>query len=126
MRQFEAWLNLFTDDCYYTMILREDFVKNNNMVAIGEDKRKLQGRIEVAENVESEATTHLLSAILLDSISPETIEASLNFVVYRKTDLTCTGRYYFSIVPGDNGYKISSCTAVLNNDVIHGTIYLPV
>ena len=125
-RDFSRWLDLFSDDCYYVMILREDFLKNNNLVAIGEDKRRLQCRIEVAVDVEPLPTIHLVSAIMLDEASDAGATASANFVVYRDISVTCTGRYHFEIVRHAGSMKIRNCRVVLNNSMIHGTIYLPV
>jgi 3-phenylpropionate/cinnamic acid dioxygenase small subunit len=124
-RQFDEWLELFTESSYYTLILHEDYVKGNNMVAIGEDKPRLAGRIEVGRNVERDRTTHLLTATMGGDDGGE-ITASSNFAVVRKGAIFAWGRYYLTLARSTAGLKIERCTAVLNNDVIAGTIYLPV
>ncbi len=123
--RFDEWLALFTDDCYYTMILHRDYVKDNNLVAIGEDKRRLAGRIEVGRTVERDLRTHLLTGVRIDETGPETL-ASANFAVLRKGAINCSGRYKMTLVREDGAFRIKRCTAVLNNEVIQGTIYLPV
>jgi 3-phenylpropionate/cinnamic acid dioxygenase small subunit len=123
--RFDEWLNLFTDDCYYTMILHRDYVKDTNLVAIGEDKRRLAGRIEVGRTVERDLRTHLLTGVRIDEAGPEII-ASANFAVLRKGTISCSGRYKMTIVRENGALRVKRCTAVLNNEVIQGTIYLPV
>jgi 3-phenylpropionate/cinnamic acid dioxygenase small subunit len=123
--RFEEWLELFTDDCYYSMILRRDHVKGTNLVAIGEDKRSLRGRIEVGQTVERDFRTHLLTGTRLDEMGAN-IVASANFAVVRKGAISCSGRYKMALVRESGTLKITQCTAVLNNEVIEGTIYLPV
>jgi 3-phenylpropionate/cinnamic acid dioxygenase small subunit len=125
-RRFTEWLELFTDQSYYTMILREDYAKNTNMLAIGEDKIRLAGRIEVGQNVERAFTTHLLSGLTIDEEGAASLRASCNFAVIRSGGIVCWGRYHISLVRLRNELRIERCTAVLNNNVIRGTIYLPV
>lgn len=125
-RRFAEWLGLFTDDCYYTMILREDYVKATNMVAIGEDKIRLAGRIDVGQNVERKFTTHLFSGLTVEEEDEARVRASCNFAVIRGGGVFCWGRYHMSLARKPSELRIERCTAVLNNDVISGTIYLPV
>ena len=124
-RRFDEWLALFTDDCYYTMILHEDHVKDNNMVAIGEDKPKLAGRIEVGQNVERDRCTHLVSAVIAEGAGAE-VRAEANFAVIRSGAIVCSGHYEMKLVRQQGALKVSRCTAVLANEIIHGIIYLPV
>ena len=124
-RRYEEWLALFIDDCFYTMILNEDFVKDNNMVAVGEDKARLAGRIEVGKDVERDLSTHLLSAVMAEARGSE-VRGSANFAVIRKGAIVCWGRYQLDLVRREGALRISRCTAILNNDIIHGIIYLPV
>ena len=124
-RRFEDWLALFTDDCYYTMILHEDYVKDNNMVAIGENKPQLAGRIEVGQNVERDRSTHLVSAVTAEAAGDE-VRAEANFAVIRRGAIVCSGHYEMTLVRQQSALKVSRCKAVLANDIIHGIIYLPV
>lgn len=123
--RFDEWLSLLTDDCHYTMILHRDYVNDTNLVAIGEDKRRLAGRIEVGRTVERDLRTHLLTGVRIDDAGPE-ISASANFAVLRKGAISCAGRYKMMLVRESGVLRIKLCTAVLNNEVIQGTIYLPV
>jgi 3-phenylpropionate/cinnamic acid dioxygenase small subunit len=124
-KRYDEWLDLFTDDGYYAMILHDDYVKENNMTAIGEDKARLAGRIEVGRQVERDLRTHLLTAVRVREAG-ETIRASSNFAVLRNAELSCAGRYHMDLVRRDGDLKIERCTAVLDNDVLHETFYLPV
>jgi 3-phenylpropionate/cinnamic acid dioxygenase small subunit len=123
--RFDDWLGLFTDDCAYTMLLHRDYVKDTNMVAIADDKRRLAGRIEVGKTVERDLRTHFLTAVRVAHAGPE-IRASANFAVLRKGAVACSGRYHMTLLRAGGDLKIKRCTVVLNDDVIQGTIYLPV
>jgi salicylate 5-hydroxylase small subunit len=124
-RKFDAWLDLFTEDCYYTMILHEDYVKDNNMVAIGEDRARLSGRIEVGQNVERWRTTHLLTAVMTEP-SDTGVRLSANFAVIRKSAITVWGRYTIELVAVGSELKIRTATAILNNEILTDIQYLPV
>jgi salicylate 5-hydroxylase small subunit len=124
-RKFDAWLDLFTEDCYYTMILHEDFVKGNNMVAIGEDKPRLSGRIEVGQTVERARTIHLLTAVMAEG-SDGGVNLSANFAVIRKGAITVWGRYALELISIGSELKIRNATAILNNEILTDIQYLPV
>jgi 3-phenylpropionate/cinnamic acid dioxygenase small subunit len=124
-RRFDAWLDLFTEDCYYTMILHEDFVKGNRMVAIGEDKPRLAGRIEVGQTVERARTTHLLTAAMAEA-SDSGMMLTANFSVIRKGVITVWGRYALELIPSGDTLKICKAAAILNNEILTDTQYLPV
>ena len=81
-RQYQDWLDLFTEDARYVMLLREDYVKDTNMLAIGEGKRELAGRIEVGQGVERDPRTHLLTAVILEKSGTGTRGAA-NFALLR-------------------------------------------
>jgi 3-phenylpropionate/cinnamic acid dioxygenase small subunit len=124
-RRFDDWLRLFTDDCYYTMLLLEDYVKDTNMVAIGEDKALLAGRIEVGQTVELDPTVHLLTALLVRGAG-SALQASSNFAVLCMGAIKCSGRYQFELQRRQGALLIHRCTAILHMKVINGIIYLPV
>ena len=124
-RRFDDWLRLFTDNCYYTMILLEDYVKDTNLVAIGEDKARLAGRIEVGQTVERDPTVHLLTGLSVRG-ADGTLTASSNFAVLCMGAIKCSGRYHLELRRRQGSLLIERCTAVLHANVINGIIYLPV
>lgn len=124
-RRFDDWLRLLADDCYYTMILLEDYVKDTNMVAIGEDKPRLKGRIEVGQGVERDPTVHLLTGLSVNNDSSG-LRASSNFAVLCMGAIKCSGQYHVELVRRDGALLISRMVAVLHANVINGIIYLPV
>jgi 3-phenylpropionate/cinnamic acid dioxygenase small subunit len=124
-RRFDDWLRLFTDNCYYTMILLEDYVKDTNLVAIGEDKARLAGRIEVGQTVERDPTVHLLTGLSVRG-ADGTLTASSNFAVLCMGAIKCSGRYHLELRRRQGSLLIARCTAVLHANVINGIIYLPV
>jgi 3-phenylpropionate/cinnamic acid dioxygenase small subunit len=124
-RQYQDWLDLFTEDARYVMLLREDYVKDTNMLAIGEGKRELAGRIEVGQGVERDPRTHLLTAVILEKSTTGTRGAA-NFALLRHGAVACSGRYHMDLVRRDGALRIERCVCVINDAVVRGTIYLPV
>lgn len=123
--RYADWLALFSPDARYEMLLREDYVKHTNMMAIAETVRELQGRIEVGQGIERDPRTHLLTAVMIEK-SDATLQAAANFAVIRRGAIACSGRYHMELARRDGELKIVRCTCVLNDAVIRGTIYLPV
>jgi 3-phenylpropionate/cinnamic acid dioxygenase small subunit len=124
-RRFDEWLDLFADDAFYSMMLHKDYVRDTNMLAIGEDKKRLAGRIEVGQGVERDLVTHMVSAVTAREEGSR-VSAAANFAVIRKGAIHCSGRYHVDLVREGADLKIGRCVVVLNNEVIQGTIYLPV
>ena len=124
-RRFEEWLDLFAEDAFYSMLLHKDYVLDNNMLAVGEDKKRLAGRIEVGQGVERDLVTHMVSAVFAREKGAG-VEASANFAVIRRSAILCSGRYHFELVRTGDDLSIRRAVVVINNDVIQGTIYLPV
>lgn len=122
-RRFDDWLALFTDDASYAMLLQRDDRDDTNLLAIGEDKPRLAGRIEVGRDVERDPTTHLLSAIRTTANEGQ-LKAS--FALIRRATIVCAGRYSIELADTASGLRIRRCKVVLAQDEIHGTIYLPV
>ena len=123
--QYSDWLDLFTEEARYVMLLRQDYLKDTNMLAIGEGKRELAGRIEVGQGVERDARTHLLTAVMMEKVDAG-LRAAANFAVVRHGGIACSGRYHMDLVERDGELRIGRCICVLNDAVIRGTIYLPV
>ena len=127
-RRFDEWLDLFTEDAYYSMLLHKDYVQDTNMLAIGEDKKRLAGRIEVAQGIERDLVTHMLTAVTAEETKDAgaAVRSAANFAVIRKGAIHCAGRYRLELARTAAGPRIRRCVVVLNNEVINGTIYLPV
>jgi 3-phenylpropionate/cinnamic acid dioxygenase small subunit len=123
--RYQNWLDLFTEDMRYVMVLREDYVKDTNMLAIGENKRELAGRIEVGQGVERDPRTHLLTAVMIEKID-RGMRGAANFALLRHGAVACSGRYYMDLVRHDGALRIERCICVINDGAIRGTIYLPV
>jgi hypothetical protein len=94
-RRFDEWLDLFADDAFYSMLLHKDYVQDTNMLAIGEDKKRLAGRIEVAQGIERDLVTHMLTAVTAEEAKDgaAAVRASANFAVIRKGAIHCSGRW---------------------------------
>ncbi len=124
-RRFDDWLALFHEDAYYGVIRHEDFVKGNNLVALGEDTTKLRARLEAGQEVDRDLRLHFLSAVEVVAVSA-TLDARANFFMLRNGIPSLAGRYRMELVRLDGGLKIKRCMVVLDRDVINEPIYLPI
>ncbi len=125
-RRFDDWLGLFADDALYTMLLARDEEADTNLLAIGEDKPRLAGRIEVGRTVERQRVTHLVSSVLPHAGSADVTHLHASFALIRENAVLCAGRYRFELVGAARALRIRRCRVILDHEVIHGTIYLPV
>jgi 3-phenylpropionate/cinnamic acid dioxygenase small subunit len=124
-RRFAQWIDLFSADGYYGVIRHEDFVKGNNMVAVGENLPKLRARLEAGAQVDPDRKLHFLTG--LEVSDGAGINATSNFFVLRNGLPSFAGRYHLSLVRAPDGrLKMNRCMAVLDADQITETIYLPI
>lgn len=124
-RRFADWIGLFSDNAYYGVIRHEDFVKGNNMFAVGEGMAKLRARVEAGAQVDRDRKLHFLTGIEAKN-GADGVTAISNFLVMRNGLPSFAGRYHLSLERQDGALKISRCMAVLDAEQVTETIYLPI
>jgi len=122
-REFDVWLGLFTADGYYAVIREVELRQDNNVVLIGEDMKRLGGRISSGRERDLRRTVHMISGV---RVAQGGEEASAAFALWYDGISTYAGRYLFKLERGGAGPRIRHVTVVLDNDMIHQPIYMPI
>lgn len=122
-REFDEWLGLFTADGYYALIREVELRQDNNVVLIGEDMKRLRGRVSSGLERDLRRTVHMISGV---RIAQGGDEASAAFALWYDGVATYAGRYLFKLEQTGAGPLIRHVTVVLDNDMIHQPIYMPI
>jgi 3-phenylpropionate/cinnamic acid dioxygenase small subunit len=118
---FEGWLNLFSEESYYSVIQHEEFAKGSNFVIVGEKKEKLRQRVLAAAEEDHRRSTHLLTGIEAENDS-----AIANFALLKDGALVFSGRYLVEFSNGNGATKINRFTVVLDNAIVEDVVFMPI
>src|SRR5690606_21170093 len=66
-RRGQDWLALFADDGYYAVLRHTEYVTGNNVLIIGEDMKRLRGRIASGFERDRRRTVHSVSGVRGDA-----------------------------------------------------------
>lgn len=122
-REFDAWLALFTADGYYAVLREVELRKGNNVVLIGEDMKRLRGRVSSGVDRDLRRTVHMVSGL---RVADDGGEASASFALWYDGISTYAGRYQFVLAGEGPALRLKHVTVVLDNEMIHQPIYLPI
>ncbi len=122
-REYDAWLALFTPDGYYAVLREVELRQDNNVVLIGEDMKRLRGRVSSGTERDPRRTVHMVSGI---RVAESAEQASASFALWYDGVSTYAGRYLFKLSSAGGSLRIRHATVVLDNDMIHQPIYLPI
>jgi len=127
-RKFADWIAAFAEDGYYEVVQRSNFERNDNLLIVGEDLKRLKARLVSGEKLDPRHSVHMLFGA---QCSPEgggngKVSVSSNFAVWRDGVPSFAGKYRLELRCKDSEIKISRWTVVLDNKIITETIYLPI
>ena len=140
-RQFHRWLDLFTEDCRYSLWLRETVQSREEGIpppteasnpVFDDDKgfltvrvRRLETRLAHAEQPPS-LTRHLITNILVRDAGPDEVEALSAFLVYQSridiSEHTFFGQREDRLRRVHGGWKIARRKVVLDAMTLPRTI----
>ncbi len=124
-RKFDAWLALFADDGYYAVMQRANYEKNDNVLVLGEDLKRLKARLISGVKLDVRSTSHFVSCVQCASADGVTT-ASANFALWRDGIPSFAGRYHVELRSGGADIRIVRWVVVLDNKVVSETVYLPI
>jgi len=133
--RLEEWLGLLTEDAAYhvppTDLPEGDpkstlYIVADDMVRIRSRVKQLLGKSAWAENPPSR-TRRMISNVRVLGVNGDEIRVTANFVVYRmRFELVDTyiGRYEYTLVRRDGGFRIRERKAVLDLEALrpHGKV----
>ncbi len=132
---WDAWIEMFTDDCTYSVQARENHERGLPMAALSLDgKGMLKDRIYgITETIfhDPYMQKHIVSAPRIISHSAELIEAQANYAVFRTkydgiAQVFNVGRYIDRIRPTDEGLRFESRLCIFDNDMILNSLIYPI
>jgi len=118
---FEGWLDLFSENSYYSVIHHTEFAKGSNFVIVGEKKDKLRQRVLAAAEEDRRRSTHLLTGI--EDVNNSTIA---NFALLKEGALVFSGRYLVEFAKEKGETKINRFTVVLDNAIVQDVVFMPI
>ena len=134
--RLEEWPELFTEDCVYKIIARENVDRDLPIAAIFCDSRKmLVDRVVSLRQANIYPThhyRHILSTTRLDGDEGGVIRARTNYVVFQtrnngETSIYNAGRYLDEIVRGEDGaLRFKSKLAVFDTNRIDTLMVRPI
>jgi len=120
-RRGQDWLALFADDGYYAVLRHTEYVTGNNVLIIGEDMKRLRGRIASGFERDRRRTVHSVSGVRGDAT-----RCRAAFALWSDGLPMYAGRYEMELVSVEGQLRIRKCTVVLDNDIIESPIYNPI
>ena len=132
--ELEAWPALFTADCLYKVIARENVERNLPVAAIFCDsQRMLTDRIVSARHAnvyEKHTYRHLISSTVVAPLTDDRVRATSNYAVYRTrtngaTELYNTGIYHDEIVAQNERWLFQKKIVVFDTHRIDSLLVTP-
>lgn len=131
-RKYVDWLDLYTNDSYYWVPLREAQEDPAKLNLIYDDRRRMEFRIErltggfAHAQLPPSRTTRVISNFKIGPEVDGVVEITSKFVLFevrREVQTIFGGRYAHRIRPGPGGLRICSKRVdLVNSDTRHGNL----
>lgn len=132
---WDAWCELFTDDCVYRIQPRENFERGFPLATLSlESKGMLKDRAYgIRETLFHDPyyQRHVVSAPNILSVTESCVECEANYAVFRTklSELSTVfnvGRYIDTIVRTDKGLRFASRICVYDSEMIPNSLIYPI
>ena len=132
---WEAWCELFTDDCVYKLIPRENHERGLPLATMDfESKGMLRDRAYAIRETlfhDPYYQRHVVGAPRLLDVAPDRIVCESNYAVFRTklselTQVFNVGRYLDTVVRLDSGWRFASRLCIYDSEMIPNSIIYPV
>ncbi|MGX9936540.1 hypothetical protein ACVFVO_14220 [Advenella kashmirensis] len=122
-RQGQEWLALFSSDGYYAVLRRIEHEDGNNVLIVGEDMKRLRGRISSAVERDLRNSVHMYSGVRANK---EDMSCTASFALWTDGLPVYAGRYEIQLKDEMDQLLIKKCTVILDNKIIESPIYFPI
>ena len=133
--RFDDWPNLFTQDCHYRIVPRENHERGLPLAAVD-----LVGRDMLLDRVYSASSTlfhapyyqrHIIGPVRITDDEHEEIGAEANYLVIRTkrdqpSEVFNAGRYVDRIVGTPDGLRFRSKLCIFDSELISNSIIYPI
>jgi anthranilate 1,2-dioxygenase small subunit len=133
--ELEAWPDLFTEQCVYRVISRENHARGLPVAAMYCDSRAMLidrvVSLRHANIYEQQSYRHVVSALLVDDNEDGSYSARSNYVVYRTrtngvTEVYNTGVYEDRIVTDNEGWRFAEKHVIFDTGRIDTLMVIPI
>ena len=130
-----AWCELFTDDCVYRLVPRENHERGLPLATLAfESKGMLKDRAYAIRETlfhDPYYQRHVVGVPLLLKVDEARIECETHYAVFRTklSELTTVfnvGRYLDTVVSTPDGWKFASRVCVYDSEMIPNSIIYPI
>ncbi len=134
-RDYDAWIDLFTEDCIYVVKARENEDRGLPLAALAfESKGMLRDRIYGITNTlfhEPYYQRHLVSSLRVRAADDGSYAVDANYLVCRTkagelTELYNTGRFRDRIVSIDGELRFAEKRAIYDSELIPNSLIYPI
>jgi salicylate 5-hydroxylase small subunit len=134
-RDYEPWIDLFTEDCVYVVKARENEDRGLPLAALAfESKGMLRDRIYGITNTlfhEPYYQRHIVSSLRIRSDDADGYLVDANYLVSRTkagalTELYSTGRFRDRIVRVDGELRFAEKRAIYDSELIPNSLIYPI
>lgn len=131
----EDWPDLFTEDCCYRLIPRENFEAKLPLATMAMDgKGMLKDRVYAATNTifhQPYSQRHIIGRLLISPDGPEAVRVEANYAVFRTkrdglTDILNVGLYKDRLVRVGEQWLFAEKVCVFDSDLIPNSIIYPI
>ncbi len=122
-RQGQEWLSLFASDGYYAVLRRMEHEEGNNVLIVGEDMKRLRGRISSALERDLRNSVHMHSGVRANR---DNMTCTATFALWSDGLPVYAGRYEFQLTYEEDRLLIKKCTVILDNKIVESPIYFPI
>jgi salicylate 5-hydroxylase small subunit len=131
----DAWCELFTDDCSYRIVPRENFDRGLPLATLSfESKGMLKDRAYAIRETlfhDPYYQRHVIGAPRVLRVDAERIECESNYAVFRTklSELTTVfnvGRYLDTVVRTPQGLRFAARACVYDSELIPNSIIYPI
>jgi salicylate 5-hydroxylase small subunit len=132
---WDAWCDLFTDDCSYRFVPRENFDRGLPLATLSfESKGMLKDRAYAIRETlfhDPYYQRHVIGAPRVLRVDAERIECESNYAVFRTklSELTTVfnvGRYLDTVVRTPQGLRFAARVCVYDSELIPNSIIYPI
>ena len=132
---WDGWCELFTDDCVYRLVPRENFDRGLPLATLAfESKGMLKDRAYAIRDTlfhDPYYQRHVVGAPRVLRVQGERIECESNYAVFRTklSELTTVfnvGRYLDTVVRTAQGLRFASKVCVYDSELIPNSIIYPI
>lgn len=133
--RYDDWIDLFTDECFYRVVPRENFDRNLPLsTMMAESRGMLKDRVYGITNTlyhQPYYQRHIVSGLFIHKTAGEAIHTQANYAVFRTkqneiSEVFNVGRYIDTVVVDGGRLKFREKLCVFDSELIPNSLIYPV